>query len=261
MILLPKFSSKPAISIVIPAYNEEHFLPSCLESLTKQTFTNFEVIVVDNNSHDKTSEIAKDFGARVVTEKTQGMIAARQRGFKVSQGDIIARLDADAQANTNWLSIIKDTFEKYPDTVGITGNFTSSSPKLAKGYEMWSYTLVNLLGKGVTGHYYLIGSNSAFRREALLKITPHLDERLNEDFDLSCHLAEIGSLRYIPEMMVTLSMRRVSKNPFQGMMTYGYDYPKRYFRTLHTHYPYLRGRIKSGGKRHSLLSFSSTEKK
>lgn len=258
---LPKLSSKPVISIVIPAFNEEMYLPLCLGSLTKQTFTNFEVIVVDNNCTDNTARIAKKYGARVVKEKSQGMIAARQKGFKVSQGEIVARLDADAEAMPNWLSVIKETFDAYPDVVGITGNFTSSSKRLAKGYEMWSYTLVNLLGKGVTGHAFLIGSNSAFRKSALLKISPHMDERLNEDLDLSCHLAEIGSLRYVPEMMVTLSMRRIRTNPLRGMMTYGVDYPQRYIRTIHTHYPYLKGRIKRKGGNRFLFSFLKTKKK
>lgn len=252
---LLKLSKKPAISVIIPSYNEEKLLPECLTSLTKQTFTDFEVIVVDNNCRDKTPEIAKRFGARVVKEKKQGMIAARQKGFAVAKGTIIARIDADAQANSDWLSVIHKTFEKYPEVVGITGNFTSPSRQLAIGYGIWSFALINILGKGITGHYYLVGSNSAFRKKALSQITPHWDERLNEDFDLSCHLADIGPLLYVPEMRVTLSLRKVRQHPLKGIMTYGFDYPRRYFRTLHTHYPYLRKtRLRS-------LSFFQPKKK
>jgi glycosyltransferase involved in cell wall biosynthesis len=58
----------PFISVVIPAYNEERYLPACLKSLQKQTYPSdrYEVILSDNNSSDSTSEIAKKYGARVI---------------------------------------------------------------------------------------------------------------------------------------------------------------------------------------------------
>jgi len=85
----------PIISVIIPAANEEKTLPFCLASLKKQTFSNFEVIVIDNNSTDKTAAVAQKFGAKVVSEKKQGIIYARERGFQEAKGEIIARTDAD----------------------------------------------------------------------------------------------------------------------------------------------------------------------
>lgn len=86
---------RPAVSVVIPAYNEERYLAACLTSLQKQTLKNFETIVVDNNSTDKTAEIARRFGAKVVKELKQGIIPARERGFREAKAEIIARTDAD----------------------------------------------------------------------------------------------------------------------------------------------------------------------
>ena len=57
------------ISVIIPVFNEEKFLPRCLESLKNQKFKYFEIIVVDNNSTDKTAEIAKKFNVILVSEK------------------------------------------------------------------------------------------------------------------------------------------------------------------------------------------------
>jgi len=57
------------ISVIIPVFNEEKFLPRCLESLKNQKFKDFEIIVVDNNSTDKTAEIAKKFNVILVSEK------------------------------------------------------------------------------------------------------------------------------------------------------------------------------------------------
>jgi glycosyltransferase involved in cell wall biosynthesis len=70
------------ISVIIPAFNEEKFLGNCLFSLKEQNFKDFGIIVVDNNSTDKTAEIAKKFGAILVSEKNQGVAFARNRGVQ-----------------------------------------------------------------------------------------------------------------------------------------------------------------------------------
>ena len=81
------------ISIVIPCYNEEESIGPVLESLPQV----YEVIVVDNNSTDKTGEIAKSKDEKVVFEKKQGYGAAYKAGFAAATGDIIATLDGDGQ--------------------------------------------------------------------------------------------------------------------------------------------------------------------
>lgn len=82
------------ISIVIPCYNEEETIEKVIRNIPKEVF---EIIVVDNNSTDKTAEIAKKLGVKVVKEKKQGYGYALQRGFKEAQGDIIVTLDGDGQ--------------------------------------------------------------------------------------------------------------------------------------------------------------------
>jgi glycosyltransferase involved in cell wall biosynthesis len=90
------------LSIVIPAFNEEKQLPSCLEEirsagelLTKQGW-DWEVIVCDNNSSDGTAEIASSFGARVVAEPVNQIGRARNRGASVAQGEWLLFVDADS---------------------------------------------------------------------------------------------------------------------------------------------------------------------
>ena len=96
-----------AISVVIPAYNEEQLLSKCLKSLTNQDFhLPFEIIVVDNNSRDKSNAIAQSFGVKVIKETNQGVVWARQKGLLQAQGEIIAQADADCYYPSNWLSLI-----------------------------------------------------------------------------------------------------------------------------------------------------------
>ena len=83
----------PTISIVIPTLNESEYLPKLLDSIKKQTFTDYEVIVADAGSKDGTVEAAEKEGALVVAGGMPGV--GRNRGARVANGDIIFFFDAD----------------------------------------------------------------------------------------------------------------------------------------------------------------------
>src|SRR3989304_2760272 len=113
---------KFAISVVVPAYNEEQYISSCLAAISNQDFrSSYEIIVVDNSSEDRTAEIARSFGARVLTETRRTAAAARRRGFAEARGDIIATTDADTLVPTNWLSHIHCAFQATPGLVAFGG--------------------------------------------------------------------------------------------------------------------------------------------
>lgn len=228
----------PRISVVIPAYNEEKRLPSCLSSLKKQTFKDFEIIVVDNNSTDKTAGIARTFSARVVKEPIQGMTPARERGYKEAKGEIIARTDADATVPPDWLTQIHQTFHNNPKLIAITGSFTFPGESKIISWLLKLYVDIGYykLTKLLTGHFPLSGPNHALRKSVWQKIKAHKDDRLiHEDMDLSCHLAEIGEIDYRPEIKATFTLRRWRKNFWVTL----YDYGLRYFRTIFLHHPCL----------------------
>jgi glycosyltransferase involved in cell wall biosynthesis len=82
------------VSVVIPTYNSEKTLAKCLESIKNQTYKNVEIIVVDSYSKDKTIEIAKRFGVKVLQTDWK-LLGARYLGFKKSIGDVILLLDSD----------------------------------------------------------------------------------------------------------------------------------------------------------------------
>ncbi|MBI2611452.1 glycosyltransferase family 2 protein [Candidatus Gottesmanbacteria bacterium] len=234
--------SKPLVSVVIPSFNEEKYLPRCLSSLQNQTFKNFEIIVVDNNSTDNTAQIANKFGARVVKETNQGMSRARDKGFEEAKCEIITRTDADSIAEAKWLETIYDTFINNHQLVGITGNLLSPYKKIPNLiFKGWAYFLSVILGTACSGHIYLIGPNMAVRKSAWKKTIPHHDDSIiHEDIDLSCHLSEVGKLAFIPEMKVVLSGRKVDENPLKGLRDYLLKYPLRYLSTLRIHHPFLR---------------------
>ncbi len=99
------------LSIVIPTYNEEEYLPRLLSSLEKQSYRDFEMIVADAHSTDQTRQIAKDAGCRVVDGGLPGV--GRNAGAAVAKGELVLFLDADVELHDpHFLRTFLSTFKK-----------------------------------------------------------------------------------------------------------------------------------------------------
>lgn len=111
------------LSVVVPAFNEELWIGRCLASLARQeTAYDVEVIVVDNNSTDRTVEIAESFpNVRVVRESRQGLVCARQAGQVAARGEVVAHTDADSELPPDWVQRIGHAFERRSDMVLVSG--------------------------------------------------------------------------------------------------------------------------------------------
>jgi len=112
------------ISVVIPAHNEEKYLPTCLKSLKQQTLNpkKFEIIIVDDHSSDQTATIAKQFEVKVIKSKvTPGKSSALNQGLEIAKGEIIAAVDADSQLPPNFLARVREAFESDPHLDAYTG--------------------------------------------------------------------------------------------------------------------------------------------
>lgn len=106
--------NNPRISIIIPAFNEEKYIGKTLESVkyAMQIYGNtdeVEIIVVNNNSSDRTEGIAKQYGATVVFAKERCIATVRNKGAKAAKGGIIGFLDADSLITPNMFNSINDT--------------------------------------------------------------------------------------------------------------------------------------------------------
>src|SRR5438105_6566540 len=110
------------LSIVIPAYNEQDYLKACLDSIAAQSELPDEVIVADNNSRDKTKEIALSYQfVTLLSEQKQHQAFAQIKGFDKAHSDIIARIDADTILCTDWVKEMKNYFNNHPQAIAITG--------------------------------------------------------------------------------------------------------------------------------------------
>jgi peptidoglycan/xylan/chitin deacetylase (PgdA/CDA1 family)/GT2 family glycosyltransferase len=206
------------VSVVIPAYNEEKYLPLCLESIKRQDYAaEYEVIVVDNASTDNTARIALDWGAKVVYESKRSPACARQKGVEAARGEIIVFIDADTQAPTYWLSTIVSRFVREPETVVVSGPYAyCDAGRIARifSYSNFISIIIDQLFRKVLNKGSAIwGCNFAVRRSALLEVGG-FDTSIRfygEEYELSLRLKKAGKGGIIPRLFVLTSARRLKR--------------------------------------------------
>ena len=214
-------------SVIVPAYNEEKYLARCLTSLQRLSAELcFETIVVDNASTDRTKEIARDQGARVVFEPRRGIARALQTGADAARGEILAFTDADTFVPADWLQKLCRPLLSDSDVVAATGPFEYyDNPTMRFLTQLWfrlAYHRVEIAATRLgRGHMTLIGTNFAVRAEILQRIGG-FDTRLRVcvDQDLSRRLAALGRVVFLPELLVYTSARRYNGDPDGTLSNY-----------------------------------------
>ena len=236
------FETLPYISVVVPAYNEEGYLPQCLESLRNQDYAgDYEIIVADNASTDNTATIALAMGAKVVYESKRSPACARQRGLEEAKGDIVAFIDADTQAPTNWLSTIVSRFVREPKTVVISGPYAYVDAGRIARIASYTANFINISLDQLFRRVFnkggaLWGSNFAVRRSVLLA-AGGFDTSIKfygEEYELSLRLKDRGRAGIIPWLFVLTSARRLKR---LGVLTQYWNWIVDYFSVLFWYKP------------------------
>lgn len=150
------------ISIIIPAYNVERYLPMCLESIARQSYGDFEVIVVDDGSTDGTGAIAEEFAQKdkrfhVIHQSNSGMAAARNVGLDVAQGQFITFVDGDDWVHPHLYEFLLSTLTKSGADIAMVdfiktkdANFRFPDyDELPQPFVFDGYTAVKLLAENV----------------------------------------------------------------------------------------------------------------
>ena len=108
------------ISMIIPMYNESRYIARCLDSLKKQTYKDFELILIDDESKDNTVEIAEwyknDFDLTILKQKNSGPGKARNRWAKEAKGDILIFVDADMKFHKDYVQEITKPIREWKET-------------------------------------------------------------------------------------------------------------------------------------------------
>lgn len=204
------------LSLIIPVFNEEYALKNCLDSVKYQTVMPDEVIVVDNNSSDNTVSIAKKYPfVKVITEKKQGTLHARTKGFNEAKFDIIGRIDADTILEKNWVEIAKLIMQDS-HVAAVTGSTHFYDMPLSPWNHWVEDFFKNILYKHQKGFPFLFGTNMAIRKDIWDQIKSSLceDKYIYEDADLAIHLYKKSlKISYNINLRAGMSARRYSDKP------------------------------------------------
>jgi glycosyltransferase involved in cell wall biosynthesis len=206
-------SEKPlSLTIVIPAYNEERYLKACLESIKNQTVKPDDVILVNNNSTDKTVEIAESYKfVKVINEDKQGIVYARNTGFNAAKSDLIGRIDADTLLSQDWVELVKKYFDKNKKSAALTGSCKFYDFPFKAAFHAVHTFVYYILQRYIAGTNILWGSNMAIRNSVWKKIKTltHNSNKIHEDIDLTlCLRRQKLYIERCPNIKAEVSLRR-----------------------------------------------------
>ncbi len=223
----------PLISCLIPVYNGETYLELALDSILEQTVADFEIVVVNDGSTDRSLDIlnayaARDDRVRVLSKANGGIVSALNHGLAACRGEYVARMDCDDIATLDRFEIQLQCFEDNPDAVAVGGYIQSidgngnamappGSPSRVTRTDLSSFPPV------VANVQHSAGT---FRREAMVAVGgyrstfPHA-----EDYDLYLRLSDHGTF-HNPDRLVlyyrvhasSLSMRNLQRQETSAVL-------------------------------------------
>jgi glycosyltransferase involved in cell wall biosynthesis len=252
------------LSFVVPAYNEEAYLPACLESILGQIDPRTsglpagtcEIILVNNASTDRTREVALRYpGVTVVDEPRKGLTFARQAGFAASSGALIANVDADSRLTPNWVANVLSAFEDAAAKSSTSARPETHRPLAALSGPLVYYDLAPHQRRLVHVFYltawatyainrYILrvgsmvqGGNFVTTRNALAAIGGFnlAISFYGEDTDIARRLNAVGEVRFTFALKMFSSARRLKS---EGILTMAARYSINYLWTTFFKRPY-----------------------
>ncbi|PIW73168.1 hypothetical protein CO005_02905 [Candidatus Roizmanbacteria bacterium CG_4_8_14_3_um_filter_34_9] len=217
---------KPFFSVIIPTLNEEKYLPNLLDDLTKQKEKNFEIIIVDGKSEDRTIDVAMKYKnkylIKAVISQKRNLCYQRNLGAKNSTGEYLVFLDADSRIKKNYLSDLKKYIDKYSysflTTYQLPDDNDSFNLILAQ-IANYGLEILKLINKQMAPGY-----NFVILRNIFIKLKGFNEKTtISEDHDLSIRIQNAGiKLHIIPKKLVKWSFRRVKKDGYVNIfLKYG----------------------------------------
>ena len=202
--------SLPLVTVLVPSYNEERVIARSLESLLKQEYPNFEVLVIDDGSTDQTracaSELAGDYGTatvQVLRQPNRGKAAALNMGISVARGELVLCMDADSELAPGTIAAMVSHFTDR-SVAAVAGNV-----KVKNRVNLWTrlQALEYIEGLNMVrqaqGFFRSVniipGPVGMFRRDILLSVGGYESDTFAEDADLTLKLVSFGyGIRYEP---------------------------------------------------------------
>jgi glycosyltransferase involved in cell wall biosynthesis len=235
----------PLVSVNVIVYNREHCIGRCIQSVFDQDYENIEIIVIDDGSTDKTSEIVKSFGSPRIkyhkNNKNEGINYSRNIALSLSTGEYIAILDSDDFARNDRIRLQAEYLVTHQNTAAIASfaKFENEDGAVLPNWEEdrmnTSYSEIrNILWKR-----NCIAHSTVMVRNEIIRIYEYNPYQLSEDYDLWLNLiSDNYVLEKLPLELVTYTVSKISASNEQDS-EHGY-----LDKTRITKWRYLQRRVK-----------------
>lgn len=225
----------PFVTVGICSYNRAHEIINCLESVCKQSYQNFDIVIVDDGSTDNTADVVRDYlsnisdiNRKIVTHKqNKGLYAARNTCVREASGEIVAFLDTDSIADKHWLTYLVEGFGN--SNVAMVGG-------TVEDYYDGSYIQLATMGMYAHQHYrktfgpvrYILGGNMAGRRSFLLNSPIDESESYGNDDREWCEKVHMAGfiVWYVPEARVIHKHRQTLVSLIRQQYLLGLSSPR-----------------------------------
>lgn len=228
---------QPLISVILPIYGVEKFLPACLDSLEKQTFSDYELILVDDGSPDGSGAICDEWAAahknvQVIHQENKGLSGARNSGISAAHGEYLAFVDSDDTVAPDYLKAMYDSLIETGADMAVCGvedvaeDGTPLQPAALTQPDKGTFAGQELLERfyAPNGQAYTVAWNKLYRAD-LWKGLRYPLGKINED-DAVAHRLYLACEKVVclPEVLYFYRMRQgsicrtgVSPNKFDGV--------------------------------------------
>ena len=199
------------VSIVIPTYNCAKYLESCLKSCYNQTYKDYEIIVVDDNSSDDTYNILKKHNIRYVkNDKNLGPAASRNIGISLAKGDLVSFIDSDDLMHIDKLA---KSVKEFGKDIGMTcGNYQIIYDRVRLFNPFYS-SPINIDYKLLMQQNFVASGSTTVRKSILDELGGFNEEYwIAEDYDLWLRISEKYKIKYIHNILYYYSIMRNSNS-------------------------------------------------
>ena len=196
------------VSVIIPMYNSEKTIERALKSVFQQTYQNYEIIIIDDGSIDKSAEIVNriqkenpKINIQLITQKNAGVASARNSGMKNSQGDYIAFLDSDDEWVPEKLEKQIKVFQENPDIDFLGGN--RDDERMGTIFQNYNQ-LTQIQFKTLLFRMQPSASSVMFKKNSILNDIGYFNDarRYMEDAEYWFRICKHKNCYFLPEQLV-----------------------------------------------------------
>ena len=200
---------QPTVSVIMAVYNAEAFLDAAVQSILEQSFADFEFIIIDDGSTDRSNAMLQDYArkdnrVRLISRPNKGLTVSLNEGWKLARGEFLARMDADDVAAPDRLRIQVEYLRAHPDVSVLGGAY-----ELIDDAGRMLTTIVpptddaTLQEHALSGRTPICHPLAMMRRDAVQKVGGYDEEfTVAQDLDLWLKLGEVGKLACVPQVLL-----------------------------------------------------------